>query len=96
MMMTMGDLTDAKAGIAAQELEEFNAVVEKLTSNVDILKSSYNGLWTDPAMEAYILNLETIKGLLANALTTAFNDALDSGQNFFKSLGQALLGLIKN
>ena len=95
MMTSMGDLTDAKAGIAAQELEEFNAVVERLTLNVDTLKSSYNGLWTDPAMEAYIVNLETIKGLLASALTTAFNDALDSGQNFFKSLGQALLGLIK-
>jgi tape measure domain-containing protein len=95
MMMPMSDLTDAKAGIAAQELEAFNAVVERLTGNVDTLKSSYNGLWTDPAMEAYIVNLETIKGLLASALTTAFNDALDSGQNFFKSLGQALLGLIK-
>lgn len=95
MMTPMGDLTDAKAGIAAQQLEEFNAVVERLTLNVDTLKSSYNGLWTDPAMEAYIANLETIKGLLANALTTAFNDALDSGKNFFQSLGQALLQLIK-
>ena len=95
MMTSMGDLTDAKAGIAAQELEEFNAVVERLTLNVDTLKSSYNSLWTDPAMEAYIANLETIKGLLASALTTAFNDALDSGKNFFQSLGQALLGLIK-
>jgi hypothetical protein len=46
-------------------------------------------------MEAYIVNLETIKGLLASALTTAFNDALDSGKNFFQSLGQALLQLIK-
>jgi tape measure domain-containing protein len=95
MMTSMGDLTDAKAGIAAQELEEFNAVVERLTLNVDTLKSSYNSLWTDPAMEAYIANLETIKGLLASALTTAFNDALDSGKNFFQSLGQALLQLIK-
>ena len=95
MMTPMGDLTDAKAGIAAQELEAFNAVVERLTGNVNTLKDSYNGLWTDPAMEAYIANLETIKGLLADALTTAFNDALDSGKNFFQSLGQALLQLIK-
>jgi tape measure domain-containing protein len=95
MMMPMGDLTDAKVDIAAQQLEEFDAVVQRLSANVDTLKGSYNGLWTDPAMEAYIANLETIKGLLADALTTAFNAALDSGQNFFKALGQALLALIK-
>jgi len=95
MMMPMGDLTDAKAGIAAQELEEFNSVVERLTGNVNTLKDSYNGLWTDPAMEAYIANMQTIVGLLADTLTTAFNSALDSGQNLFQALGQALLQLIK-
>jgi tape measure domain-containing protein len=92
---TMNDLSDAKAGIAAQNLAAFNAEVEMLTANVDKLAGSYNGLYTDPAMEAYIANMQTIVGLLADTLTTSFNNALDSGQNFFKALGQALLQLIK-
>ena len=92
---TMNDLSDAKAGIAAQNLAAFNAEVEMLSANVDKLAGSYNGLYTDPAMEAYIANMQTIVGLLADTLTTSFNAALDSGQNFFKALGQALLQLIK-
>jgi tape measure domain-containing protein len=95
MMTPMGDLTDAKAGIAAQELEAFNAVVERLTGNVNTLKTSYNELFTDPAIEAYNRNLELTIGLLGNALTNAFDDALNNGKNFFASLGQALLALIK-
>jgi hypothetical protein len=94
-MMPMSDLTDAKAGIAAQELEAFNAVVERLTGNVNTLKTSYNELFTDPAIEAYNRNLELTIGLLGNALTNAFDDALNNGKNFFASLGQALLALIK-
>ena len=92
---TMNDLSDAKAGIAAQNLAAFNAEVEMLSANVEKLAGSYNGLYTDPAMEAYIANMQTIVGLLADTLTSSFNNALDSGQNFFKSLGQALLALIK-
>ena len=92
---TMNDLTDAKAGIAAQNLAAFNAEVEMLSANVEKLAGSYNGLYTDPAMEAYIANMQTIVGLLADTLTTSFNAALDSGQNFFQALGQALLQLIR-
>jgi hypothetical protein len=92
---TMNDLTDAKAGIAAENLAAFNAEVEMLAANVDKLAGSYNGLYTDPAMEAYIANMQTIVGLLADTLTTSFNAALDSGQNFFQALGQALLQLIR-
>ena len=92
---TMNDLSDAKAGIAAQNLAAFNAEVEMLSANVEKLAGSYNGLYTDPAMEAYIANMQTIVGLLADTLTSSFNNALDSGQNFFKSLGQAVLALIK-
>jgi tape measure domain-containing protein len=95
LLDTMNDLSDAKAGIAAQNLAAFNAEVEMLSANVDKLAGSYNGLYTDPAMEAYIANMQTIVGLLADTLTTSFNAALDSGQNFFKALGQALLQLIK-
>jgi tape measure domain-containing protein len=92
---TMNDLSDAKAGIAAQNLAAFNAEVEMLSANVEKLAGSYNGLYTDPAMEAYIANMQTIVGLLADTLTTSFNAALDSGQNFFQALGQALLQLIR-
>lgn len=95
LMTTMNDLTDAKAGLAAENLAAFNAEVEMLSANITQLAGSYNGLYTDPAMEAYIANMQTIVGLLADTLTTSFNNALDSGQNFFKSLGQALLALIK-
>jgi len=91
----MADLTTANAELAAQGLADWNAEVEMLTANVNTLKESYNGLWTDPAMEAYIANMQTIVGLLADTLTTAFNSALDSGQNLFQALGQALLQLIK-
>ena len=94
-MITMDDLTSAKAGLAAQNLAAWNAEVEKLTANVGSLKESYNGLYTDPAMEAYIANMQTIVGLLGDALTNSFNAALDSGQNFFQALGQALLQLIR-
>jgi hypothetical protein len=95
LLDTMNDLSDAKAGIAAQNLAAFNAEVEMLSANVEKLAGSYNGLYTDPAMEAYIANMQTIVGLLADTLTNSFNAALDSGQNFFQALGQALLQLIR-
>ena len=95
LLDTMNDLSDAKAGIAAQNLAAFNAEVEMLSANVEKLAGSYNSLYTDPAMEAYIANMQTIVGLLADTLTNSFNAALDSGQNFFQALGQALLQLIR-
>ena len=95
LLDTMNDLTDAKAGIAALNLAAFNAEVEKLSANVDAVKGSFNGLVSDPAMEAFIANGENIVNLIGGALTSAFDAALISGENFFKVLGQALLNLIK-
>jgi len=92
---TMNDLTDAKAGIATQNLAAFNAEVEKLSSNIDAVKGSYNGLVSDPAIEAFNQNIETLIGLMGSALTSAFDAALISGENFFKVLGDALLNLGK-
>ena len=95
LLDTMNDLTDAKAGIATQELAAFNAEVEKLSANIDAVKGSYNGLVSDPAIEAFNQNIETLIGLMGSALTSAFDAALISGENFFKVLGQALLNLGK-
>ena len=95
LLDTMGDLTSAKAGVATQELAAFNAEVEKLSKNVDAVKGSYNGLVSDPAIEAFNQNIETLIGLMGSALTSAFDAALISGQNFFKVLGDALLNLGK-
>jgi tape measure domain-containing protein len=92
---TMNDLTDAKAGIATQNLAAFNAEVEKLSSNIDAVKGSYDGLVNDPAIEAFNQNIETLIGLMGSALTSAFDAALVSGENFFKVLGDALLNLGK-
>jgi tape measure domain-containing protein len=92
---TMKDLSDAKAGIAAQNLAAFNAEVEKLSSNIDAVKGSYNGLVSDPAIEAFNQNIQTLIGLMGSALTSAFDAALISGENFFKVLGDALLNLGK-
>ena len=95
LLDSMGDLTSAKAGVAALNLAAFNAEVEKLSANVDAVKGSFNGLVSDPAMEAFIANGENIVNLIGGALTSAFDAALISGENFFKVLGQALLNLIK-
>jgi tape measure domain-containing protein len=95
LLDTMGDLTSAKAGVATQELAAFNAEVEKLSKNVDAVRGSYNGLVSDPAIEAFNQNIETLIGLMGGALTSAFDAALISGQNFFKVLGDALLNLGK-
>lgn len=95
LLTTMDDLTTAKAGIASANLAEFNAEVEKLSKNVDAVKGSFNGLVSDPAMEAFIANGENIVNLIGGALTGAFDAALINGENFFKVLGQALLNLIK-
>lgn len=92
---TMNDLSNAKAGIAAQNLAAFNAEVEKLSANIDAVKGSYNGLVSDPAIEAFNQNIDTLIGLMGSALTSAFDAALISGQNFFKVLGDALLNLGK-
>ena len=92
---TMKDLSDAKAGISAQNLAAFNAEVEKLSSNIDAVKGSYNGLVSDPAIEAFNQNIQTLIGLMGSALTSAFDAALISGENFFKVLGDALLNLGK-
>lgn len=95
MMTLMPDLEDVKVDIATQQLEEFDAVVQRLSANVDTLKGSYNGLWTDPAIEAFNENLEITIALLGQALTNSFNAALEGGQNFFHAMGQALLELAK-
>lgn len=94
-MMSMGDLTSAKAGIAIENLAAFNAEVEKLSANITTVKDSYNGLVSDPAMEAFIANGENLVNLIGSALSSAFDAALISGENFFQVLGQALLNLIK-
>ena len=94
-MMAMGDLTSAKAGIAIENLAAFNAEVEKLSANITTVKDSYNGLVSDPAMEAFIANGENLVNLIGSALSSAFDAALISGENFFQVLGQALLNLIK-
>ena len=91
MMMPMGDLTDAKVDIAAQQLEEFDAVVQRLSANVDTLKGSYNGLWTDPAIEAFNENLEITIALLGQALTNSFNAALEGGQKLFSRYGTSVI-----
>lgn len=95
LLDTMGDLTSAKAGLAAENLAAFNAEVEKLSGNIDAVKGSYDGLVSDPAIEAFNQNIDTLIGLMSGALTSAFDAALISGENFFKVLGQALLNLIK-
>ena len=95
LLDTMNDLTDAKAGIAAENLAAFNAEVEKLSANIDAVKGSYNGLVSDPAIEAFNENLKVTIALLGDALTNAFNSAIDSGENFFVALGKALVQLIK-
>lgn len=94
-LMAMGDLTSAKAGIAIENLAAFNAEVEKLSANITTVKDSYNGLVSDPAMEAFIANGENLVNLIGSALSSAFDAALISGENFFQVLGQALLNLIK-
>jgi len=95
LLDTMNDLTDAKAGIAAENLAAFNAEVEKLSKNIDAVKGSYNGLVSDPAIEAFNENLKVTIALLGDALTSSFNAAIDSGENFFQALGKALVQLIK-
>lgn len=95
LLDTMNDLSDAKAGIAAQNLADFNAEVEKLSKNIDDVKGSYDGLVSDPAIEAFNENLKVTIALLGDALTSSFNAAIDSGENFFEALGKALVQLIK-
>ena len=95
LLATMDDLTDAKAGIASANLAEFNAEVEKLSKNIDAVKGSYNGLVSDPAIEAFNENLQITINLLGQALTSSFDAALDSGKNFFQAMGEALLQLAK-
>jgi tape measure domain-containing protein len=95
LLDTMNDLTDAKAGIAAENLAAFNAEVEKLSANIDAVKGSFNGLVSDPAIEAFNENLKVTIALLGDALTSSFNAAIDSGENFFQALGKALVQLIK-
>ena len=95
LLTTMDDLTDAKAGIAADNLATFNAEVERLSKNIDAVKGSYNGLVSDSAIEAFNENLQITISLLGQALTSSFDAALDSGKNFFQAMGEALLQLAK-
>jgi hypothetical protein len=71
----------------------------KLDQNLKGVKTTLQGFSSlKPIMlleEHQIQNLESIVNLLGNALTSAFDAALISGENFFKVLGQALLNLFK-
>jgi hypothetical protein len=71
----------------------------KLDQNLKGVKTTLQGfenLKPIQLLEEYqIQNLESIVNLLGNALTSAFDAALISGENFFKVLGQALLNLFK-
>lgn len=71
----------------------------KLDQNLKGVKTTLKGfenLKPLRFLEDYqIQNLENVVNLLGNALTSAFDAALISGENFFKVLGQALLNLFK-
>lgn len=74
--------------------KELNKNITDLKGNIDNLKISSSELFTDPAMEAYISNMQNIVTMVGTALTQSFESALTSGQDFFKVLGQALKALV--
>lgn len=73
---------------------ELKASVQGLKGEMDNLRMSSNMTFTDPAMEAYIANMQNVVNLVGGALAQSFESALTSGQDFFKVLGQALKALI--
>lgn len=65
-----------------------------LRGEMENLRITSNIAFTDPAMDAYIANMQNIVNLVGNSLTQSFESALTSGQDFFKVLGQALKALV--
>lgn len=74
--------------------QDLNKNLKALKGDIDNLQISSNMLFTDPAMEAYIANMQNVVNMIGGALTQSFESALTSGQNFFKVLGQALKALV--
>lgn len=74
--------------------EDLNKNIKDLKGNIDDLKTSSNLLFTDPAMEAYIGNIQNLVSMVGGALTQSFESALTSGQDFLTVLGQALKALL--
>lgn len=73
---------------------ELKASLGALRGEMQGLKDTSNLAFTDPAMEAYIGNMQNIVNLVGNSLTQSFESALTSGQDFFKVLGQALKAML--
>lgn len=74
--------------------EDLNKNIKDLKGNIDDLKTSSNLLFTDPAMEAYIGNIQNLVSMVGGVLTQSFESALTSGQDFLTVLGQALKALL--
>jgi len=64
----------------------------ELREDIDNLGNSPT--WTDPEMVQYIDNLENIANLVSGVMTSAFDAALISGQNFFKVMWKGLVAML--
>lgn len=81
------------------KVPKLNPFVVQLDQNLKGVKTTLEGFKVVPPirfLEDYQAeNLKNVVNLLGGALTGAFDAALSSGENFFQSLGKALLALIK-
>ncbi|MFM2203797.1 MAG: hypothetical protein RLZZ605_761 [Bacteroidota bacterium] len=65
-----------------------------LEIRTDIDKLGKSPTWISPEMLQFIHNIETISSLISNTLSSAFESALVSGDNFFKVMWRGLTNLI--
>lgn len=94
------DLTKPILGGDAMErmptmFDTVNEKVLELKGNFESLNISAKKPFTDPEMENYISNINNIVNILGGALTSAFDAALISGQNFGQVLVKAIGDVIK-
>lgn len=80
---------------APQFLDSVNQKTLELVANMEKLDDTSNMVFKDPAMEQYIGNIQNMVQLLGSTLTSAFDAALISGQNFGQVLIKAIGDLIK-
>ena len=96
LLTTMDDLTDAKAGIAADNLATFNAEVERLSKNIDAvmipLKVSSNDL-ADLIKAKETVKLAFIDGLLAVFIDDQQKENLEEQIHLTDSLADLRLNI---
>lgn len=81
-------------GTLKSKIDELPDSIKKLEERLKGASDTFGGFTKDESTEIFIENIKNLSDLLGNTLATSFETAMESGQDFFNVLGDALKKLL--